>query len=132
MEISSKHLRDLNSSITHDPAIDGSEEEPVIMENDTSRGPKEMEFIIGQTFYRSGHFRDALKEFSIMKNFEIQRIKTDSRRVITKCQYKDYTWRMHAFIENGAEIFTIRKYYKKHSCSMPWSIKNHMQAKSWR
>lgn len=40
-----------------------------------------MEFTARQTFSDREHFSDALKEFVIMNNLELQHIKMDSRRV---------------------------------------------------
>lgn len=91
-----------------------------------------MESTIGQTFFNRGHTRDMLKDFAIVKNFELQRIRTDSQRVTAKCRNENCTWRMHASIDKGIESFTIRRYYEEHSYSMPGSTKNHKQTKSSR
>lgn len=40
-------------------------------EDDPDQGLRDIEFVIGQTFFDRGHTRDMLKEFVVMKNFEL-------------------------------------------------------------
>lgn len=60
-----------NSPIDHDPVIDHSEDEPIMIEDNLNRRPRVIKFILGQNFYDRGHFHDALKEFAIMNSFEL-------------------------------------------------------------
>lgn len=56
----------------------------------TGRRPKKIEFTLGQTFCYRGHFRYVLKEFAIMKHFELELTKTDSCRDKARCQSKNW------------------------------------------
>lgn len=48
-----------------------------VVEDDPGRRPGAMTFILAQSFYNRGHFDNALKEFVILNNFELE-IKTDN------------------------------------------------------
>lgn len=74
-----------------------------------------MKFTIESTFYNMGHFRNALNQFAIVRNFELHQSKKSSQRVTTKCRYVDYTWRVHASVDNVAESFTIENFCKEHT-----------------
>lgn len=86
-----------------------------------------MEFIIRETFYNRRHFHNVLKEFTTVKVFQLQHIKTDSRMVMIKCRHDDCIWCMQASTDNGAKSFTVRKFLKECTCSMPGSPEDQRQ-----
>lgn len=61
-------LSNPSSSIHEDAVINDSGDEPVMVKDDRDRRPGEIEFTLEQSFYNRRHFRDTLKEFSIVKN----------------------------------------------------------------
>lgn len=58
------------SPILNDDIIYVSKYEPLLIEADPSRRPGAIEFIQEQSFYNRTNFRDALKEFAILNNFD--------------------------------------------------------------
>lgn len=90
-----------------------------LVEDDPDYRPMEIEFILGQTFYYRERFNDALKEFAIVKNFELE-IETDSQtgQVMVRGRYENCTWRVIASIDKRAKSFTIRFFCNEHSCDI--------------
>lgn len=79
-------LHDTSNPIHNDAIINNSENKHVIMEDDLGRRPMEIEFTVRQTFSKREYFHDTLKEFAMVKNFELEHTKTNSRRIDVKGQ----------------------------------------------
>lgn len=89
-------LRNPGSPTLGDVVIHDTNDELVLVEADPDHRLGVTEFIRGQSFYDRAHCHDALKEFSILNNFELQHIKTDSAIVTTRCRTKSCMWHVHA------------------------------------
>lgn len=114
----------LNSLITHDPIIDDSEEEPVMVRDDPNWGPREMELTTWQTFYDTGHFLDALKGLQLWRMSSLLKQIAEGQMSVREL----YLVHVH-LIDNGARSTTIRKFCKEHTCTFSGSTKNYRQAK---
>lgn len=126
----SEPLYNPGSAILEDVVIHDSDEEPVLVEADPGCRSGAIEVIRGQSFYERSHFCDVLKEFTILNNFELQHIKTDSVRVTTRCRATNCTWRVHASAERDTQNFVIRRFCNGHIYNTLDAEKNHRQAKS--
>lgn len=110
-------LHNLGIPILHDVVINNSEDEWITVEAYSRLRTGVIEFIIGKSFYDRGYFLDAFKELSIMNNFELEHIKTDSWRVTARCRPKNYRSCVDAYIKKG---------YPKVSESWKFITKKHL------
>lgn len=60
----------------------------------------EIEFTLEKIFSNKRHLRDMLKEFAILKSFELETIEIDSSRVTARW-FEKGTWSVHASIDKG-------------------------------
>ncbi|XP_039133259.1 uncharacterized protein LOC120270312 [Dioscorea cayenensis subsp. rotundata] len=63
---------------------------------------------IGDQFSDSEHFKDALRNFAIKRNFNFTFIKNDKQRVIVKCAVEGCEWRVNVSMEGNHQTFRIK------------------------
>lgn len=66
----------LSNLIHHDAVINDSEDEHILLGDDSGLRPREIESTLEQTFFDKEHYHDALKAFAIVKNIKLEYIKT--------------------------------------------------------
>ncbi|XP_039141186.1 uncharacterized protein LOC120278458 [Dioscorea cayenensis subsp. rotundata] len=71
---------------------------------------------VGDQFSDSEHFKDALRNFAIKRNFIFTFIKNDKQRVTVKCAAEGCEWRAHASMEGNHQTFRIKTMYPTHTC----------------
>ncbi|XP_039140440.1 uncharacterized protein LOC120277649 [Dioscorea cayenensis subsp. rotundata] len=87
---------------------------------------------VGDQFSDSEHFKDALRNFSIKRNFNFTFIKNDKQRVTVKCAAEGCEWHIHTFMEGNHQTFRIKTLYPTHTCGGGIGTSSHPKAsKKW-
>jgi MuDR family transposase len=93
----------MSTSVHQEPIIEDVGQHESIMTQDLENPKIE----VGVAFSDVYCFRKALRQFAILNQFEVDIIKTDKKRFISKCTYYDCPWRIHASLRKDDQSFMV-------------------------
>lgn len=103
--------------IDHDVVINDSEDELLCWRMTHAEDKGRLSFLGEPSL--PAHYFDVLKDFTVVKNFDLEHINRIERRVTMECWFEKCRWPVHSSIAKGAESLSIGKLCSERTCHIP-------------